>query len=311
MDVSFEGHYILRAIAIGIGATLLMDLWNLFLKRRFDIPSLSYCVLGRWLQHMPGGTLRHANINAAPQKPFECAVGWIAHYSIGVVFALGFIVLTSGDWLARPTLLPALLYGIATVVFPLFLMQPSFGLGIAASRAPKPMQARLKSLATHAVFGLGLYVCARGVSYVSPSLTSVAEAQDSAGRQSVRLPLELLPDTLAICRLSADAAVPKWAAERSGFLTVSRTADELSIMTVQRAVPAGERCERDYQAVRVRGPLSPNLVGILLSILKPLAESGISILAISTYDTDYVFVKTPHLPTTLDALRKAGHQITR
>jgi hypothetical protein len=307
--MSFEAHYILSAIAIGIGATLLMDLWNLFLERRFDIPSLSYCVLGRWLQHMPEGTLRHPNINAAPQKRFECAVGWIAHYSIGVAFALGFIVLTSGEWLARPTLLPALLYGIATVVFPFFLMQPSCGLGIAASRAPRPTQARLKSLATHTIFGLGLYVCALGVSYVLHTPTSVAEAQDS-GRQPVRLPLELLPDTLAICRLSADAAVPKWAAGRGGFLTVSRTADELSIMTVQRAIPAGIPCERDYQAIRVRGALSPNLVGILLSILKPLAEAEISILAVSTYDTDYVFVKTHHLPAALDALRRAGHQIS-
>ena len=310
MDVNLEGHYILSAIAIGIGATLLMDLWNLFLKHRFNIPSLSYCVLGRWLQHMPEGTLRHANINAAPQKPFECAVGWIAHYSIGVVFSLGFIVLSSGDWLRRPTLLPALLYWIVTVVFPFFIMQPSFGLGIASSRAPKPTQARLKSLATHTVFGLGLYVCALGVSYALQSLTSEAQSQDSSDQRQVRLPLELLPDTLAICRLPADAAVPKWAADRGGFLTVSRTADELSIMTVQRAVPAGIRCERDYQAVRVRGPLSPNLVGILLSILKPLAEAGISILAISTYDTDYVFVKTRHMPAALKALRHAGHQIT-
>jgi Protein of unknown function (DUF2938) len=163
MEVSFEGHCILSAIAVGLGATLLMDLWNLFLQRRFNIPSLSYCVLGRWLQHMPEGTLRHANINAALQKPFECTVGWVAHYSIGVVFALVFIVLTSGEWLARPTLLPALLYGIVTVVFPFFIMQPSFGLGIAASRTPKPRQARLKSLATHTVFGLGLYVSALGV----------------------------------------------------------------------------------------------------------------------------------------------------
>jgi hypothetical protein len=310
MDMSFEGQYILRAIAIGVGATLLMDFWNMFLKRRFNIPSLSYCVLGRWLQHMPQGTLRHANINAAPQKPFECAVGWIAHYSIGVAFALGFIVLTSGDWLERPTLLPALLYGIATVVFPFFVMQPAFGLGIAASRAPRPMHARLKSLATHTVFGFGLYVCAVGVSHVVNSLTSVAEAQDSSRRRPVRLPLELLPDTLAICRLSADADVPKWAAERSGFLGISRTADELSIMTVQRAVPGGVRCERDYQAIRVRGPLSPNLVGILLSLLQPLADAGISILATSTYDTDYVFVKTRYLPAALDALRRAGHQIT-
>lgn len=164
MDI--EASDILSAIAIGVGATLVMDLWNLFLKRAFGIPSLNYCMLGRWLRHMPGGTLRHASIAAAPQQPLECPVGWIAHYTIGVVFALVFVVLTPGDWLAQPTLLPALLYGVATVVFPFFLLQPSLGLGIASSRTPNPTQARLKSLATHTVFGLGLYVCALGVSYV-------------------------------------------------------------------------------------------------------------------------------------------------
>src|SRR5512134_3727503 len=161
-----EANYILRVIAIGIGATLVTDLWNLFLKRTFSVPSLNYCLLGRWLSHMLWGTFRHASITAAPQKPFECTVGWIAHYTIGVVFALLFVVLTSGDWLVRPTLLPSLLYGIGTVVFPFFIMQPSFGLGIAASRTPKPTQARMKSLVTHAVFGVGLYLCALGVSYV-------------------------------------------------------------------------------------------------------------------------------------------------
>jgi uncharacterized membrane protein YagU involved in acid resistance len=115
---------------------------------------------------MPGGTLRHASITGAPHKPHECTVGWIAHYTLGVVFALVFVVLASGDWLARPTVLPALLYGIGTVVFPFFIMQPSFGLGMAASRTPNPTLARLKSLATHTVFGIGLYVCAVGVSYV-------------------------------------------------------------------------------------------------------------------------------------------------
>jgi hypothetical protein len=158
--------HVLGAIAVGIGATLVMDIWNLFLKRTFSIPSLSYCLLGRWVRHMPGGTVRHASITTASQKPFECAIGWIAHYTIGVVFALGFVVLTSGDWLARPTVLPALLYGVGTVVFPFFIMQPSLGLGIAASRTPHPTQARLKSIVTHTVFGVGLYVCALGVSYV-------------------------------------------------------------------------------------------------------------------------------------------------
>jgi len=164
--MSIEASYILGAIGVGLGATLVMDLWNLFLKRTFRIPSLSYCLLGRWLRHIPDGTFRHANIAAAPQKPFECTVGSIAHYTIGVVFALVFVVFLSGDWLARPTLLPALLYGIGTVVFPFFVMQPSFGLGVAASKTPNPTRARLKSLMTHTVFGVGLYVCALGVSYV-------------------------------------------------------------------------------------------------------------------------------------------------
>jgi uncharacterized membrane protein YagU involved in acid resistance len=164
--MSIEAHYILGAIAIGIGATLVMDLWNLFLKRTFSIPSLNYCLLGRWLRHVSAGTFRHASITAAPQKPFECTVGWIAHYTIGVGFALGFVVLAEGDWLARPTLPPALLYGIGTVVFPFFVLQPSLGLGVAASRTPKPAQARLKSLVTHTVFGVGLYICALGVRYV-------------------------------------------------------------------------------------------------------------------------------------------------
>ena len=56
-------------LRIGLGATLLMDLWNLFLKRAFSIPSLNYCLLGRWVSHIPSGTLRHASIAAAPQKP--------------------------------------------------------------------------------------------------------------------------------------------------------------------------------------------------------------------------------------------------
>ena len=164
--MAFGALSMLGAVAIGIGATLLMDAWNLFLKRMFGIPSLNYCLLGRWLRHMTGGTFRHANISAATPKTFECPVGYTAHYSIGVVFGLLFVLLTSSDWLSRPTLLPALIFGVTTVVFPLFILQPSIGLGVASSKAAKPMQARLKSLATHTVFGIGLYVCGLGVSQV-------------------------------------------------------------------------------------------------------------------------------------------------
>jgi Protein of unknown function (DUF2938) len=161
--MNLDPSAILRAITIGLGATLLMDLWNLFLKRAFHLPSLNYCLLGRWVLHMQNGTFRHASIAAAASQPRECAAGWIAHYSIGIMLAVGFVLITGNNWLVRPTLLPPLLYGTATVVFPFFLLQPALGLGIASSRSPRPAQARLKSLGTHAVFGLGLYLSALGV----------------------------------------------------------------------------------------------------------------------------------------------------
>jgi hypothetical protein len=123
------------------------------------------------------------------------------------------------------------------------------------------------------------------------------------------LPLEVLPDTLAICRLPPDAVVPSWATGREAFLTVSRTRDELSITAVQRVVPADTRCERDYRALRVRGTLPADLVGILLSIAEPLARAGLAIFAISTYDTDYVLVKARDLPAALEALKAAGHDV--
>lgn len=128
----------------------------------------------------------------------------------------------------------------------------------------------------------------------------------SAGPQ---LPLEVLPDTLAICRLPADAALPAWASLSAPFLTISRTSEELSITTLQSAVPPGVRCERDYRALRVRGTLPPDLVGILLSIAEPLAKAGLSIFAISTYDTDYVLVKARDLPEAVKVLRRAGHRV--
>lgn len=154
------------SILIGVGATLVTDLWALFLKRTFKLPSLSYCLVGRWLLHMPAGIFAHGSIAAAPRKRHECAVGWIAHYAIGAMFAFVFIGLVSVSWLAQPTILPALLFGLGTVVFPFFLMQPSLGFGVAGAKTPKPAQARLKSLVTHAVFGLGLYASAVGLSHV-------------------------------------------------------------------------------------------------------------------------------------------------
>ena len=155
---------VIGATLVGIGATLVMDLWNLFLKAAFGIPSLDLCLLGRWVGHMPAGTFRHERITGASPKEGECLVGRAAHYGIGVGLASALALLTSGDSLLRPALLPALLFGLVTVVFPFLLMQPALGLGVASSRTPDPARARLKSLMCHAAFGFGLFVAAFPVS---------------------------------------------------------------------------------------------------------------------------------------------------
>ncbi|MBE7502929.1 MAG: DUF2938 family protein [Verrucomicrobiales bacterium] len=158
-------------MAVGVGATVAMDLWNLLLKRAFGIPSLDLRLLGRWLCHMPGGTFVHSSIAAAAPKTFEYAVGVTAHYTIGIALGLALLLFTGNEWFLRPALLPALLLGVLTVAFPLFVMQPALGLGVASSRSPKPTRARVKSLMSHGVFGLGLFVSGIGVSHILRLLT--------------------------------------------------------------------------------------------------------------------------------------------
>ena len=149
---------IVFATIIGLGATLTTDLWALFIKRVFKIPAPNYCLVGRWLRTMPEGIFKHSNIASATPKSAECLVGWIAHYMIGVLFAIIFIAVVGNNWLLHPTLIPAIIFGVITVLAPFFIMQPSFGLGWAASKTPNPMQARLRSLMAHTAFGIGLYL---------------------------------------------------------------------------------------------------------------------------------------------------------
>ena len=149
---------LISAILIGLGATLTTDLWALFLNRAFKIPTPNYCLVGRWLRTMPEGIFRHSNIAFAPEKSAECTVGWITHYMIGITFAIAFVALAGNNWLQHPTLIPAIIFGVVTVLMPFFIMQPSFGLGLAASKTSNPAQARLRSLMNHIAFGVGLYL---------------------------------------------------------------------------------------------------------------------------------------------------------
>lgn len=150
--------FFLRAVLIGAGATLVMDLWALLLKRLFGVPSLDYAMVGRWLGHLPQGRLTHPGIARSTPVAGERAIGWIAHYAIGVLFASVLLAIWGPAWAARPTLAPALIVGIATVAAPFLILQPGTGAGIAASRTPKPGVARLRSLMAHASFGVGLYL---------------------------------------------------------------------------------------------------------------------------------------------------------
>ena len=153
------------AILVGIGATAMTDLWAIVRKRLLGIPPPDFGLVGRWLAHMTHGRFRHDSIAAAPRVHGERAIGWIAHYLIGISFAAVLIGLWGVEWLDRPSLGPALIVGIATVAAPFLVMQPGMGAGIAASRTPRPGAARVQSLVTHAFFGLGLYAAAWLQSY--------------------------------------------------------------------------------------------------------------------------------------------------
>ena len=117
------------------------------------------------------------------------------------------------------------------------------------------------------------------------------------------VPLTLVPvdGSFVVCRLAADAPVPAWAAG-GPFVSITRTATELSVVCRQEAVPEGVRCERGWRCLRVAGTLDFSLVGVLASLLNPLAEAGISVFVVSTFDTDYLLVKEDNLEAATEVL---------
>lgn len=160
---------IVQTLAIGAGATLSMDVWRLFLQKVFGINSLDLGLLGRWGGHLLQGRFFHMQIASARRINGELALGWMLHYAIGMGFSMILPVLWA-DWQASPSILPALTVGLATVLAPWFIMQPAMGLGIAAANAPSPNAVRLRNLAIHLVYGLGLYVSALSWNWLIASI---------------------------------------------------------------------------------------------------------------------------------------------
>jgi hypothetical protein len=149
--------YAMCALIVGAGATAVIDVWAVARRRMLGIPALDYGLVGRWLASLPRGQFRHRSIAASPPVQQERLIGWMAHYLIGVLFAATLLAIWGLEWVRRPTIGPALIVGLVSAAAPFLIMQPGMGAGLAASRTPRPSAARLQTLLTHAIFGLGLY----------------------------------------------------------------------------------------------------------------------------------------------------------
>lgn len=148
------------SFVLGIGATIVMDLWALFLKRVFNVQPLNWAMVGRWVGNMPSGRFYYQSIIQAPIVKHEKAIGWLIHYLAGVALAMLLLLVVGKGWLLVPTVQEALGFGIATVLLPFLIMQPCLGFGFFARKTPNPMNARMLSLLAHAMFGLGLFISA-------------------------------------------------------------------------------------------------------------------------------------------------------
>jgi len=149
---------VIGILAVGIVATLMTDLWHRLLQAVAELPPANWGLIGRWVAWMPRGVLVHRSITATPPVRGELAIGWGFHYAVGIAYAALYLAMVRLLLGSEPTLVSALLFGLALLVAPWFVMQPALGLGFMAARTPHPGLTRAINVSVHAVFGLGLYV---------------------------------------------------------------------------------------------------------------------------------------------------------
>jgi hypothetical protein len=143
---------------VGAAATAVSDAWALVRLRLLGTPLPDWGLVGRWVAYLPRLRFRHDPIASSPSVPHERAIGWATHYAIGIAYAALLVAVAGTAWLQRPTLLPALAVGLATALAPFLLMQPGMGAGRFGARTPDPWATRRRTLAMHAIFGLGLWL---------------------------------------------------------------------------------------------------------------------------------------------------------
>jgi hypothetical protein len=117
-----EIEIVITAVLIGIGGTVVLDLWATLLWRFFGVPATNWAMVGRWVGHMPRGHFIHENIGKAAPVSGEHATGWVVHYVIGIVYGLLLVGLWGVEWLRQPTLLPPMILALALLVAPYFII---------------------------------------------------------------------------------------------------------------------------------------------------------------------------------------------
>ena len=147
----------LRVLVMGITATVAIDVWATFANKVLGWPRTNWGMVGRWIGHMHDGQFTHISIGSSPPIVHESILGWAFHYAVGCIYAALYLMYVSAAQMGQPTLVSAVLFGLVTLLSPWLLMQPALGLGIFASKAPRPNLVRLQNLIIHTIFGLTLY----------------------------------------------------------------------------------------------------------------------------------------------------------
>lgn len=153
-----------RGTIMGMAGTIFMDVWAIILHRVFQQSAPNWGPVGRWFWHLPKGKIFHDNIADAKAHPNEVAIGWIAHYAVGIVYGILLALVVPPGWFAKPTFLLPFIVGIVTVGAGWFLLQPGLGLGWAASKTQSPNKVRAMNLVAHTIFALGMFLAALAVS---------------------------------------------------------------------------------------------------------------------------------------------------
>ena len=154
---------IFAGILLGLGGCVAMNAWAILISKLGLVPYPNWAIPGRWFGYLLVGKISHENIVTSDPISGEYVLGWFLHLSVGSIFGMIFLQIVGHQWLVNATALPALIFGTLTAGFGWFLVQPSMGMGIMASKTPNPSFIRFTGLLSNTVFGLGLWITAETI----------------------------------------------------------------------------------------------------------------------------------------------------